>query len=114
VVAQQSGRLVAELVPAIQRTADLVEKVAMATAEQSSGIGQVTRAMATVDNVTQVNAAAAEELSSTSEEMAAQADSLQSVVAFFETGRDTGSHGAPRRAPSVRSTPALGAARAVA
>jgi methyl-accepting chemotaxis protein len=110
-VAQQSGQLVAELVPAIQRTADLVEKVAIATAEQSSGIGQVTRAMSTVDNVTQVNAAAAEELSSTSEEMAAQADALQSIVAFFETGRDGGTYGAPRRAPAARSTGALGAGR---
>jgi methyl-accepting chemotaxis protein len=116
VVAQQSGQLVAELVPAILRTADLVEKVAIATAEQSSGIGQVTRAMSTVDNVTQVNAAAAEELSSTSEEMAAQADALQGIVAFFETGRDVASHGAPRRAPSARSTGALsaGGPRAVA
>jgi methyl-accepting chemotaxis protein len=108
VVAEQSGQLVAELVPAITRTADLVEKVALATAEQSAGIGQVSKAMATVDKVTQVNAAAAEELSSTAEEMAAQAEALQNLVAFFRTGSDPGARTPGQRAPAARSAPALG------
>jgi methyl-accepting chemotaxis protein len=39
--------------------------------------------MSQVDEVTQRNASAAEELSSTAEEMAAQAESLQQIVSFF-------------------------------
>ncbi len=88
VVAQHSGELVTELVPAIQRTADLVAKVAAATLEQSTGVDQVSRAMSTVENVTQVNAAASQELSSTAEQMAAQAEALQQLMGFFKTGRD--------------------------
>ena len=49
-------------------------------------MGQVNRAMASVDQVTQRNASAAEELASTAEEMAAQAKTLEHLVAFFGVG----------------------------
>jgi methyl-accepting chemotaxis protein len=82
-VADRSGQLIVDLVPAIQKTADLVQEVAAASAEQSAGVGQVSKAMAVVDQVTQRNASAAEQLSTTAEEMASQAESLQQLVAFF-------------------------------
>ncbi len=82
-VAERSGKLIVELVPIIQKTADLVQEVTAASAEQSSGVSQVSKAMGTVDQVTQRNASAAEELSSTAEEMSSQAESLQQLMAFF-------------------------------
>jgi methyl-accepting chemotaxis protein len=82
-VAERSGKLLSDLVPVIRKTADLVQEVAAASAEQSSGVSQVSKAMGTVDLVTQRNASASEELSSTAEEMAAQAQALQELVAFF-------------------------------
>jgi len=82
-VAERSGKLIVELVPVIRKTADLVQEVAAASAEQSAGVAQVSKAMGTVDGVTQRNASAAEELSSTAEEMASQAESLQQLMAFF-------------------------------
>jgi methyl-accepting chemotaxis protein len=85
-VAERSGSLIVELVPAIRKTADLVQEVAAASAEQSAGVGQVSKAMASVDQVTQRNASAAEELSSTAEEMASQAESLQQLMGFFQVG----------------------------
>jgi methyl-accepting chemotaxis protein len=83
-VAERSGVLISDLVPAIRKTADLVQEVAAASQEQSAGVGQVSKAMASVDQVTQRNASAAEELSSTAEEMASQAESLLQVIAFFQ------------------------------
>ena len=85
-VAERSGQLLRDLVPSIRKTADLVQEVAAASAEQSSGVNQVNKAMARVDQVTQRNASAAEELASTAEEMAAQAQGLEQLVAFFRTG----------------------------
>jgi methyl-accepting chemotaxis protein len=82
-VAERSGQLMVELVPAIRKTADLVQEVAAASAEQSAGVAQVSKAMGTVDQVTQRNASAAEELSSTAEEMASQAEALQQLMGFF-------------------------------
>ncbi|MGZ5442480.1 MAG: methyl-accepting chemotaxis protein [Thermoanaerobaculia bacterium] len=82
-VAERSGRLLEDLLPGIRKTADLVQEVAAASGEQSSGVAQINQAMSQVDQVTQRNAAAAEELSSTAEQMATQASSLQTLVAFF-------------------------------
>jgi methyl-accepting chemotaxis protein len=94
-VAERSGQLIVELVPVIRKTADLVQDVAAASAEQSAGVSQVSKAMGTVDQVTQRNASASEELSSTAEEMASQAESLQHLMEFFTVA---GEGAASRRA----------------
>lgn len=86
-VAERSGKLLDDLVPAMQRTVDLVQDVAAASNEQSSGVGHVNRAMSQVDQVTQRNAAAAQELASTAEEMAAQAEALRQLIEFFVVER---------------------------
>lgn len=85
-VASRSGELLAELVPSIQRTAELVQEVAAASREQASGIAQIGQAMGQVDQVTQRNASAAEELSSTAEQQAVQAQRLRQLIAFFRLG----------------------------
>ena len=87
-VAERSGQVLRDLVPSIRKTADLVQEVAAASAEQCSGVAQVNKAMARVDQVTQRNASAAEELASTAEEMAAQAQGLEQLVAFFRVGEE--------------------------
>jgi len=71
-------------VPAIRKTADLVQEVAAASREQASGISQVNKAIGHMDQVTQRNAAAGEQLASTAEEVASQAESLQQLIAFFK------------------------------
>ena len=82
-VAERSGALLVDLVPSIRRSAELVQEVAAASREQAAGVNQVSKAMAQVDTATQRNAAAAEELASTSEEVNAQAEALQELTAFF-------------------------------
>lgn len=84
-VAQRSGRLLTDLVPTIRRTADLVREVAAASNEQSAGVSQINKAMTLVDQVTQRNASASEELASTAQEMAAQSGALQQTISFFTT-----------------------------
>jgi methyl-accepting chemotaxis protein len=85
-VAERASQSLAELVPAVRKTAELVQEVAAASLEQASGVAQVNKAMTQVDQVTQRNAAAAEEFASTAEEMATQAENLQQLVAFFRSG----------------------------
>lgn len=86
-MSDRAGQSLAELVPTILKTAELVQEVAAASREQASGVSQVNKAMLRVDQVTQRNAAAAEELASTAEEMASQAEGLRQLVAFFQTAR---------------------------
>jgi methyl-accepting chemotaxis protein len=83
-VAEHSGKLLGELVPSIKRTADLVQEVAAASREQSTGVNQINKAMSQVDQVTQRNASSAEELSSTAEELASQSEALLQLMNFFK------------------------------
>lgn len=83
-VAERSGELLSNLVPAIQKSAELVQEVATASREQAAGVAQVNRAMMQVDQVTQRNAVAAEELSSTADHLAAQAASLVKAMGSFQ------------------------------
>jgi methyl-accepting chemotaxis protein len=85
-VAERSEQLLVELVPAIRKTAELVQAVAAASREQATGVAQINKAMGTVDQVTQRNASASEELASTAEEMNAHAESLQQLMGFFRLG----------------------------
>jgi methyl-accepting chemotaxis protein len=88
-VAERSGKLLDELVPAIKKTADLVQEVASASREQAAGVNQMNKAMGQVDQVTQRNASAAEEMSSTAEELSSQAEGLMQLMAFFRTDDST-------------------------
>jgi len=101
-VADRSGTLLTDLVPSIQRTAELVQDVAAASNEQASGVAQINQSLAQVDQVTQRNATAAEELAATAEEMAAQAEGLQNLVSFF---RINGEHRTPAAQPHVTVPP---------
>jgi methyl-accepting chemotaxis protein len=102
-VAERSGELLKALVPAIKRTAELVQEVAAASREQASGVSQINSAMTQVDQVTQRTASAAEELASTAEEMSAQSESLQQLVAVFKV---SGSERVAMAAPMAPAKPA--------
>ncbi len=82
-VAETAGSLLSQLTPSIRKTADLVQEVAAASAEQASGVTQISRAMGQVEQVTQRNASASEELASTAEEVSSQAEALKQTMAFF-------------------------------
>ncbi|HYA40787.1 MAG TPA: methyl-accepting chemotaxis protein, partial [Syntrophobacteraceae bacterium] len=83
-IAEKAGEMLAKIVPDIQRTADLVQEITAASNEQSSGAGQINRAIQQLDQVVQQNAAASEEMASTSNELLSQAEQLQNTIAFFK------------------------------
>ena len=83
-VAERAGEMLEKLVPDIQKTAELVQEINGASAEQNSGAEQINKAIQQLDQVVQQNAGAAEEMSSTAEELSAQAEHLQSAVEFFK------------------------------
>jgi methyl-accepting chemotaxis protein len=104
-VAERSGTLMRDLVNTTRRTSDLLQEVAAASSEQSSGVMQINRAMTQLDQVTQRNAAAAEELSTTAEEMNSQAEVLQQAVSIFRVGDGDGEHGMWQPRGPVRKQP---------
>jgi len=82
--AERAGTLLEAIVPSIQKTSDLVQEIAAASAEQNSGAGQINGAISQISQAIQQNAAASEELAATSEEVSAQALELQSTMEFFK------------------------------
>jgi nitrate reductase beta subunit len=75
----------------------------MASREQATGVAQVNQAMNQVDQVTQRNATAAEELSHTAKEMASKAMTLQQLMSFFHI--ETPTFDANRMLPMTYETP---------
>jgi methyl-accepting chemotaxis protein len=67
----------------------------------------VNQAIQQLEKVTQLNASASEQMSATSEELAAQAAQLQASISFFHVDNDTGPsaphmrHGAPSAKPDA-------------
>jgi methyl-accepting chemotaxis protein len=82
-LAEKAGKLLDEIVPATKKTADLVQEITAASEEQTTGVGQVNIAMEQLNQITQQNASASEELAATAEEMNGQANSLQDLMSFF-------------------------------
>jgi methyl-accepting chemotaxis protein len=84
--AEHAGKLLDHMVPSIKKTSDLVQEIASASEEQSTGVGQINGAMGQLNKATQQNAASSEELAATAEEMGAQAAHLQDLMEFFKVG----------------------------
>jgi methyl-accepting chemotaxis protein len=82
-IAERSAEVMAALEPVIRQAADLMQEVAAASTQQTTQIREVTSHTADVDQITQNNAAASEELASTAEKMASEADALQDLVSYF-------------------------------
>ncbi|MCD6153865.1 MAG: MCP four helix bundle domain-containing protein [Syntrophobacterales bacterium] len=64
----------------VDKVAGLVKEISAASSEQAQGIEQVNKAVAEMDEVTQQNAANAEESASASEELNAQAEQMIGIV----------------------------------
>ncbi|HTX72777.1 MAG TPA: methyl-accepting chemotaxis protein [Rectinemataceae bacterium] len=89
-IAAKAGSLLEKMVPDIRRTAELVQEISAASAEQNGGAEQINKAILQLDQVIQQNASGAEELSATSEALASQAQQLMSTISFFRLGDDRG------------------------
>jgi methyl-accepting chemotaxis protein len=83
-VAEKAGELLEKLVPDIQKTADLVQEISGASAEQNSGAQQINKAIQQMDQVVQQNASYAEEMASTGEELSSQSEHLQDIMNVFK------------------------------
>jgi methyl-accepting chemotaxis protein len=78
-----------DIVQSIQRVADMIGEVTAAATEQSEGIGQVNAAVAQLDTMTQQNAALVEQGAAAAQSLREQAEQLQRIIAFFDTGEST-------------------------
>ncbi|WP_187170435.1 methyl-accepting chemotaxis protein [Salidesulfovibrio onnuriiensis] len=91
-VADKAGKMLKQTVPDIKETAELIEEISVSANEQTEGVSQISAAISQLDRVVQQNAAGSEEVSTSSSELADQAQAMQKTMSFFKTGNG----GSPR------------------
>ncbi|AKP89824.1 methyl-accepting chemotaxis protein [Achromobacter ruhlandii] len=106
--ADEAGSTMREVVDSVRQAAVLVHEIASASAEQSTGIGQVNQAVAQMDTVTQQNAALVEQAAAAAGSMQDQASRLSQQVRRFKLDAGAVSLGAGPQARLIqagRATP---------
>jgi methyl-accepting chemotaxis protein len=79
----RAGTTMAEVVTSVKRVTDIMAEISAASAEQSSGIEQVSKTVMQLDEATQQNAALVEEATAAAKSMEDQASDLTRAVAVF-------------------------------
>jgi methyl-accepting chemotaxis protein len=122
----RAGTSLTEIVTSIKKVAGIVSDIAAASAEQATGLDQVNKALAQMDEVTQQNSALVEENAATAKNLESQAAAMDERVGVFilddagaaEGSRSAGSHDASKiRTPApkvVAANPRARPARAAA
>jgi methyl-accepting chemotaxis protein len=79
-ISDEVGKALQEISEGNRKTNDLIAEIAAASNEQAQGIEQINLAVGQMDEVTQKNAANAEESASAAEELSSQAEELNGMV----------------------------------
>lgn len=82
-ISEKAAQMLEEIIPSIQKTANLVQEIAAVSEEQDTGIGQIDEVMVELDRITQANASASEELASSARQMEDRAEDLKETMKFF-------------------------------
>ncbi|MDH5256583.1 MAG: methyl-accepting chemotaxis protein [Gammaproteobacteria bacterium] len=81
----ESGETLLEIVASVKKVGDIISEIAAASSEQSAGIDQINKAVSQMDEMTQQNAALAEQASAASEASSEKANEMNKLVGFFKT-----------------------------
>ena len=91
-----------DVVASVQKVANILGDIGVASGEQESGIEQINGAIGQMDSMAQQNAALVEEAASSAEAMQQQAMQLADLVAVFKLqSATTGRNPAPSARPEL-------------
>lgn len=91
----EAGTTMGDIVQSIQRVADIMSEITAASAEQSAGIEEVSRAITHMDEMTQQNSALVEESAAAAESLKDMASRLAEAVAGFRLSTRAGDTSKP-------------------
>ena len=80
----RAGSNMGEIVKAIASVSDIMQEISAASAEQGTGVRQISEAVMQMDHVTQQNAALVEEIAAAASSLRTQAGELLRAVSFFK------------------------------
>jgi methyl-accepting chemotaxis protein len=84
----QTGAALSEIVDSIKGVADIVAEISTASREQASGADEINRAVTSMDEMTQQNAALVEQNAAAAKTMSDQAGQMRRQTDFFDAGSD--------------------------
>ena len=105
VLVDESGKTLMGIITGIEKVADVVGEIDRANQEQSTGISQVNTAIASMDEMTQSNAAMLEESVAATRSLHDETRDLESLISFFKTG-DTHT-AASKELPQSKAVPSV-------
>jgi len=83
-ITEDVAQALSKTVERAAKVSDLIAEIAAASSEQSQGVEQINNAVASMNQITQQNAANSEESASASEELSSQASELANMVGSFK------------------------------
>ncbi|WP_420101313.1 methyl-accepting chemotaxis protein [Bosea sp. (in: a-proteobacteria)] len=105
---RSAGEVLQQIVEASRKVAATVSDISAASAEQANGIDEMSQTVAHMDEMTQQNAALAEESAASATSLSDQIGRLNQLVSSFRTGADTaGLHHMAGRMAAELAQPSL-------
>ncbi len=103
---KKAGESLGGIAGAVKEVAALISEIASASAEQASALDEINSAVASMDEMTQKNAALVEETTAAAQSMSGQAADLRQQMSFFKLAQShavtTGSRGVATRPAATR------------
>ena len=81
---EETGNLLGETVPIIEKTSILVDEITAASFEQKTGVDQINNAIQQLNSVTQRNSQSSENLADSAQDLSNKAERLKKSIAFFK------------------------------
>jgi methyl-accepting chemotaxis protein len=82
-IVREASAQLSEIVSSSQQLADILSEIADSSRQQSASLDEMTTALQQIDEVTQSNAASAEESAAAAEELSGQSEELKSLIGQF-------------------------------
>jgi methyl-accepting chemotaxis protein len=86
VASDQAGVKLKNIVPEIEKTAQLIQGIKLASNEQEAGINQINNAIQQLNNIAQQNAYSSENMANSAQNLSELADKLKKTISFFQIG----------------------------
>lgn len=100
----ETGAALTEIVDSIIKVGDIVGHITESSNEQSAGINQVNQAVAQMDDITQQNAALAEQAAAGSMAMSEQSAQMTKLLSFFKVAGKSSAAVRQNATASIKST----------
>jgi methyl-accepting chemotaxis protein len=88
IASDQASLKLKKIVPEIEKTANLIQGIKLASAEQEVGINQINNAIQQLNNIAQQNAFSSENMATSAQDLSILSEKLKKTISFFHVGAE--------------------------